>query len=1266
MLGYAIFPLLPGITTNLSNPPEMSTEYQFIPSASSSQVPLRRLTIVAPDSNSYIDDFAYMSAIPASVFSHNDTQYISPLIYTSGSESEAWLLEDWVEYTDIDGGLTQVMAIGDYSESALTNLQYDLGAKIYPRIAGTSSADIAATIAVSEWRTSDTAVIALSKDSFDTSTPITGSATHTFQNQESVLSEFSGVIGYPATSSITFTPPSWAGWIEGRFNWTGTELLTHELIDPSGTIVDYSVFDQVYFSRLIGYVENPVPLNFWVPVTSDGEWTMNITRNTAGTTNMECEVVYHPSFTQTVPVPSEAEWLNVSLTWDNVATNLNLALIDPTGRLAMWAPAGSILASPGQESIDLPYPMEGDWNIVTAWADAIEEQNNIEVSWEISELPTDLQAYLESAANAAVLASLMNAPLLYVDVNQVPSKTEWALSRLGVNNVILVDPLDIHTSSLDTDLSVLAAVTNLDSYTSVSNNIITLSGNPDIVITVPTGDNNEFFGPAAYSAAVHGSPIFSVCGTDNHLTTRAQETWAPYLIGPEINNIYVTARYENRAENGWYDERIPNKYSMMKSVDDFEGFLTIRGAFNSTSPQPVVVVAPVSLLPISFDRSLQCDFQPGRIPAESPAEASVLINRGLLHRYLFLTAENANTSLVSMYAYTDGSLFRDNNQVTHLLVQLENTTDALESAGFEIEQEVGVTEVFSQLDSQIALWTISTHGTLTLLPRDPPDRPNGQGYFSLRNSQSPYGFEDSLAVRESPSDDNSLVNPVAFANEAANHVTKSTDELEAAIDNIGSPIVILTACLLGGTGMPLMLMQHGAVAVTAAPRTVYFRAAGMLSVLLAQSLSEGNTIGAALSNGLTLTSSDYSNPLTDRDPEDYANQQILFGDPSVRLYEPIDSPHVATIDSESEVFSSHMPGRGVPSTAALGASSYLQDALSTIIVDFDYYESSNFSDFVDLLSLRNSVIIEPDTLSLFSDDLLLYTYELQDYVRAGGILAVMGVSGTTDWCPWPMSYSVTGVGSSIVIVDANHPLLNSPNDLSTGIDYQGHFESLWANFSTLATDGTNPVIITSAIGSGKLVLTTTNPTGVARDEFVENVIEWDASPSILVKDISLSQSIIWANDQVIISVELSDLEGNAVDSAGLRMWINVTEADVVEVGSGSYTITLTGEFTSAHQGTFDVRLEASKDGYDTLSIVFEDYLLIRPFPWLTIGLFGGVVAVAVGGWYYLKRRRGESISYKRDKNSRSQPKRKTKEEKHKEKEQKKKDGKFDAKEFFGV
>ncbi|MFX1560652.1 MAG: hypothetical protein ACFFBL_08685, partial [Promethearchaeota archaeon] len=297
-------------------------------------------------------------------------------------------------------------------------------------------------------------------------------------------------------------------------------------------------------------VQAPVPLNFWLPKTTDGTWTMNITRDTSGTTNMVNEVACHPGYTQTVAVPSNAKWLNVSLLWDNAATDLNLALVDPNGRLTMWAPAGSILSNPGREVIELPYPMPGDWTIIAAWMDATEEQNNIGLSWAISHLPTELQSYMESAANAAVLASLLNAPLLYVYDDQIPTDTDWALNRLGVTNIYLVDPSNHQDSGLATLLSSYGSLNNLQNHSSMTSMIKGLSNSQDVVVTVPVGNGDEFFAPSAFSAAAHGAPVFSLCGDNNELATRAQETWAPYLIGPEIDNVYVIAKYENRAEMG--------------------------------------------------------------------------------------------------------------------------------------------------------------------------------------------------------------------------------------------------------------------------------------------------------------------------------------------------------------------------------------------------------------------------------------------------------------------------------------------------------------------------------------------------------------------------------------------------------------------------------------------------------------------------------------------------------------------------------------------
>lgn len=1252
------------IISNFVNVLSPTTAYnsnnEFTSSSISSQVPLRKITVVSPDSDTYKDEFAYMAAIPTSVFIFNDTQYISPLIYSTGTESETWFLDDWVDYTAVDGGLTQAVAIGDFTESSLLDLQYELGTKVYPRITGATSADIAAMLAISDWSTTDTAVIAFAKDDFTNPSSLSGSISHTFENQASTTTTFSGVAdNIVSPSSIYFTPPSWAGWMDGQFNWTGSELLTHDLVDPNGFIVDYSVYSQVYFSRSPLYVQSPIPLNFWLPVISDGQWTMNITRDSPGSTTLDCKVTYHPGFTHSITVPSNTDWLNVTLTWDNAATDLNLALIDPLGRLVMWAPAGSILANPGNEKIELPYPMAGEWTIIAAWMSANNERNNIQLSWEMSRLPTDIEGYLESASNAAVLASLLNVPLLYIDEDQIPSITEWALERLGVSTLWLVDPMNIQQSSLVTDLQTIASVINLDDYSLLSEAIMTNSGKNDIVITVPIGDNNEFFAPAAFSAAVHGGPIFSFCSDGNELATRAQETWAPYLIGPEINNIYVVNQYENRAENGWYDERIPNTQSMIRSYNDFVEFLSERGAYNSSVSQQVVIVSPVSYIPTSFDRSLQCGFQPGRIPAENPMDASILINRGLLHRYLFMTADSSDTALVSMYAYTDGATFIDNNYDYSLLYQIENTTDALESAGFEIEMHVGVSEVFAQLESQVSLWSLSTHGTLTLLPRDPPDRPNGLGYISLRTSDSPYGFEDSLTVRESSSDSDDLVNPVAFTAEAVNHVIKSTIDIDQSVDSIGSPIIILTACLLGGTEMPLVLMKHGAVAVTASPRTVYFQPAGMLSVLLAQKLSEGASIGEALSYGLLLTSSDYANPLTDRDPRDYANQQILFGDPSVQLYNPETFAHVTTSNPKIEQYGMHMPCRGVAPVAVLGLSTYYPNFLSTVSVDFDYYEPSNFSDFIQLLFLRETVFIEQDTLGLFLSSISPLESEFKSFVRGGGILAVLGVNDDTTWFPWPISFVNSGTGNSVTFNEINHPLLTIPNTMSTEVNYTGHFEGLWDNFTILATDDTNPVIVAATIGSGKMLFTSTHLSGLSRDAFIENILSWNTIPSILLKDISLSQRIIWAGDRVTISMDLSDLVGNSLEDIDLHVWLNESQVEVTEVGSGLYTVSLAGNWTKNNLGFYDIRLHASEWGYDSLDIVIQQFILIRPFPWLFIGVLGGGVVVMVTGWVYLKRRRGESFSFRGDK----EKQRKSKEERKRQEEE---DGKFNPKEFFGV
>jgi hypothetical protein len=1210
-----------------------------------------------------------MAGIPNSVFLSGGNQYISPLIMASGSQSEEWLVSDWTEYIEPDGGPTQIIGVGDLSRSLVNDIQDMTGVQIYPRITGSDSAEVAAQLAAMDWANSNIAVFALAKDSFPAPSVTSGEESFTFQDAAVSTFTSSESVNHGSIANITFTPPSSAVWMEGTFDWSGSDLHTHQLRDPTDAIVDYSVYSQVYFERNPSYVASLVPLKFWYPKTQDGAWTMAVERLSSGSTELSYEVKYHPGFTQTVAVPADAQWLNATITWDNAATDLNLALVDPTGRLVQWAPAGSILAGISSETVEVPFPMAGDWTIMMSWIDAIEEENNVDLSWTVSALPSDLQAYLESAANGAVLASLLNAPLLYVTENSVPEATLNAVQKLGVNVSFLVDPANIHSINLETELQAFSFLTSLESYLLMTQWIQMLSEESDIVLTVPLGNGDEVFAPAAYSAAFHGAPIFSMCGDDNHLTTRAEETWAPYLVGPEID-IYITTRWTTRHENGWYDERIPNTYSMRQSANDFEDFLIVRGAHNTTGPQSVVIVSSPELIKVSFDRSLQSHFQSGRIPTGDPALASVLINRAAHHRFLFLTSDSADDAMLTFYAYTDGSPFVDNYLNGYEIWQIEDTTAALQNADFNIVTHVGVAEVFAAVDTQLAFWSMSTHGTLTQGPRDPPQRPGGPGLFSLRDQDANYGFEVSETTRESPSDIDHLVNPVAYEAEFAHHVMRTTDDLEAAIGNIGSPIVILTACLLGGTRLPIMLMEHGAVGVVASPRTVYFQPAGTLSIQIAEALCNGNTTGSALSDALVRVSHDYSDPLIGRDPRDYGNQQVLFGDPEVHLYSPTSSPRIPSIDPSSVSLDGHQPSRGVPAVAALGTTEYLPQTLDGFSIAHDFYDESNLTDSQWLLSLRSTVLVEPGSLPSLSTDLTLMSQGLESYVAQGGTLVLMGVSGDLSWLPWSMSTG-TSSGSTITIEESTHPLMSMPNVLASSVDYQDHFISIPENMTILATDGTNPVILAGVVGSGKLAVTTTHPAGTARNQTVENAALWSSMPSLVLHDAVLNQLIIWEGDRVTVTLEITTRSGTGIEQVSLQALLNSTEITVdASDEPGLYTMTLTEDWTRGRVGTYSLYLTGAKAGYDSLTIVLHDSMTIRAFPWEPLLLVGGVFAAIVGASVYTRRRRGDRGSPKRSRRVSKEERRREKEDRRRQKAErerrKKEDAKVDPKEFFGV
>ncbi|MFO7835919.1 MAG: C25 family cysteine peptidase [Candidatus Thorarchaeota archaeon] len=1260
LLSILFLPFAASFRVLYSTQSEAAAEFATSNAQEQNSTALRRAVFVSPDSNSYIDEFSYMAAVPTSVFNYDGTKYVSPVILSSSSDSQDWLIDDWADYLSVDGGLEQLLTIGDYSIQESMALRDSFGKEIFPHIEGDSSAEIAAQLALSDWTSSDAVVIGIANDAMPNLNTTSGTSTHSLDGSSPQSYNTSATVSPSSGASIPFTPPTDAGWLYGSFDWAGTDYFTHKLIDPNGVVIDYSLALQTRYQRDPDFVDELVPLHFWLPKRLDGEYTMEIGIESipSAPVEMDCDISYYPGFSQEITVPPNTKWLNLTADWDNAGTNINLALMDPSGRMVQWAPAGSLLSGAGLNSIEIPYPRAGSWKAVGAWMDPNGETNNIELNWQTEKLQTNPDVYFESAANAAVLASLMNAPLLYTEEQSVPAVTLNALNRLDSDVVFLVDPYDVHSAEVESQLESTGILTVLENHPMVSDCIKNLSKNNDIVATVPRGTGNEFYPAAALSGAFHGAPVFSLCGEDNAVTTMAESTWAPYKIGPEIE-IYVTSRYSTRTENGWYDDRIPNMYTMRRNVDTFESFLDERGAYNSSVGQSAVIISPINLIKPSFDRSLQTHFSPGRIPARNAELASVMISKAILHRFLFHTAESSDDTLLSLYAYTDGASYSDNFGNIHDIYQVEDTQSPLENMGFNTRMHVGVNEVFDSIASQVSLWALSTHGTLTRYPADPPARPNGVGYFSLRDADSPYGFEESVSNRESDEDNDRLVNPVAFPSEKAHHVMRTTDELSRAIDNIGSPIVFITACLLGGSKLPVTLMEHGAVGVMASPRTVYFRAAGLLSTLVIESLANGSATGNALTSALHAVSMDYSNHLNGN-PVDYANQYILFGDPGINLYEPDSTPRIASSDPSSENYDGHTPGRGIPSVAVLGHTNYIPATLNELAIEHEFYSESNSSDFMWLLNLRRSVLIEPASLALFSDWMPQYTNEILDYVYYGGSLIIMGIDGNATWLPWSFSFSDRLAGSQFTLAEPQHPLITSPNSLGENITHLGTFTSYESNLTVLAGTENYPVLLAGVDGFGKVALTTLSPTGNSKSAFLENAALWYQQPSLMLTRIGLSQEIIWEGDRVTISFFITDRNGNAVSDAEVQARIGSIQVEARAAGTGTYEIVLDEKWTANRTGYYDLILNARKTGYDTLTLQFNDYLYIRPSPWLAVTIVGIGALVILGAWSYRKRRKGEKIidlggdTYSPPKN------RKTK------KEQEEEDEEFDIREFFGV
>ena len=642
--------------------------------------PLKKVTFVGFDEDTLVDDYAYLAAVPTAVFSTEDNLVSHPLLFYQDEIEEdeikynsldsykgvKYFMEDWMEYCG--GSLDKLTAI-NVDKNDINDLGRDIKSNLNAcdttYISGTDPYKLAADLALDDWSYSKDAVIAVVDEEFE--------------EPNSVLSkEMEGTL--PACKvhkEDTFTlkqtnslnPVFEDFTVDDKYKFIKAELWWDSLIFTFGPTIPAGDPDiQLYCQEDGDWMQaSAVALwNMYSPkghetaqtyVYNPGHWRIGVTDFPTESTDIPTRELlgglisiqgsllkaFSPAVTYNVDIemwpgvdleiPDEPPFgcsdVNIKLNWDNPNINLGFSVIGPGGEAIV-----TVINETSEDYLELDLKSLSGYLPGESYKISVFSMNDlsspvdftVEYSWE-QEAVKDEADSLTNAAEGAVLASLLNAPLLYTGSSDLSDDTEDALYTLGINNIYLIN-LGKH---LDKDvrqkLNDIADVKK--EYTEhdvIYDDIRDKSGQNDVIFTTidpwtywyvaelkPAEETEAglFIGPAAYTAAHHGSPVLII---ENH---------------PELSSaaVWHNEFWEWSAQDRYH--RQPSVAEMVYTGRRVYDFLKDNN-FDDEGLETIITVADQYEIGISWDRMFLGVANAGRI-CGSPIDTSYWISRSMFY-----------------------------------------------------------------------------------------------------------------------------------------------------------------------------------------------------------------------------------------------------------------------------------------------------------------------------------------------------------------------------------------------------------------------------------------------------------------------------------------------------------------------------------------------------------------------------------------------------------------------------------------------------------
>jgi len=889
-----------------------------VPLAQPSIVPIAQTFTLNDDPDSNKDEYSYLAAVPASNYLKDGQRYLSPIVYqgvdfiptwfTTVDQTTQYLLDDWNTYLNRHG---------------MTAAEYHLP---------NDPIKAAADIATSRWDSSDIVVVT-----------VDGSE---FQDEIITIADTDKTLS--SSPSITRVSPDALKDVGGTSAKSMFIAKKYGAIHLRGTGENFAGDTGIITPRYEGVMEDwwPYPYDSngedsdtFYPITKPGIWFPYVT-DAAGLESLE--IILYECDRYSIPVENTQTSIQVHITTGS-PSNLIVYLIDPEGNVRRpsiphynggeikpihqwngghWTHDQEefrrlIIEPHSDYSVEVHNAMTGRWTaIVVPYLNEQGEDIGFSGTYHIT---AEKRVYNQkridaamSASNAAVIASMNHAPLLYVTEDTVPSETSNAISKLGASNIIFVNVNEVSSASPGATITydTLQKVYDVIKANDATENFIT-------VVSLGTGDG--YFAPAAMASAYHTAPLLNIGeAAEAYNTMDKIASWEEYAgdfyhgclsVGhlPAMDHPFDLKEFIKGIFKGempkpgfdlrlrWYSAVTADMQTLVRGYNlDLQG----KEAFLFVSPRDTDI-RDVACRAMVGNESFA-----GHIPVETPAFSSDVICRSILYPAVIYANPGRDVITSQMMNYPDGyswkandgkeypnfatrdiketfssrSRFFEGHTLWDNLLERYNTGAALSYYSGHGTGGSGISAQYKNVQEQFPLATV-THEHL----KDFDWWDAWRGYSGYDNQQTKTARWDGGSSYNSA--EPNLYDIIHF---------KWVDQL---FENLHSEIDCWSSCTTGAHWGPMVYLSHGSVLWYGAAGSTYGVQDDLHnSWIFHDVLVEGDCFGASESRYQWLFDRDY----TTLDPTTLygrstlfqfaqgglTNTKVTYGDPTMTCYAP--------------------------------------------------------------------------------------------------------------------------------------------------------------------------------------------------------------------------------------------------------------------------------------------------------------------------------------------------------------------------------------------